>query len=131
MEYVVTGLTMLDKIAVNGQNVSEPHLGGVPLYGYCGIRPYTKNVLFLSRVGRDFKKVFEPWFSDNEVSEEGVIYVSDETPYNVIDYDENGNVLSWEFVTGHWEDSDFWRPHGEDFEQVVGADTKCLYLSAT
>ena len=23
MEYVVTGLTMLDKIAVNGQNVSE------------------------------------------------------------------------------------------------------------
>ena len=60
-----------------------------------------------------------------------MIYVSDETPYNVIDYDESGNVLSWEFMTGQWEDSDFWRPHEEDFEKVIGADTKCLYLSET
>lgn len=131
MEYVVTGLTMLDKISINGQNISDSHLGGVPLYGYCGIRPYTKNVLFLSRVGRDFKEVFHPWFSDNEVLDDGLIYVSDKTPYNVIDYDENGNVLAWEFLTGHWEDSDYWRPHAQDFETAIAADTKCLYLSET
>ena len=46
MRYVVSGLTMLDVIRFPDGSLSVPQMGGIPMYGYCGMRPYTDSICF-------------------------------------------------------------------------------------
>lgn len=128
MEYVVSGLTMLDVIRYADGRESPPQMGGIPLYGFCGMRPYTDSIRFLARVGKDFFTVFDPWFTRNKVDTGGLLFVSDKTPCDIIHYREDESVAVWEFFTGNWADAAFYRPHAEDLAAAVGPDTRGFYL---
>ncbi len=66
MDYVVTGMRMID-VSVYGDSRRETQIGGIPLYGYCGIAPYTDSIDFVARVGKDFFSYYNPWFSQNNI----------------------------------------------------------------
>ncbi len=128
MQYIVSGLSMMDVIRFPDGRLSTPQMGGIPLYGYCGMRPHTDNVCFLARVGKDFFDTFDPWFTNNRVDRSGLLFVADKTPYDIITYRKDESVSSWDFFTGNWDDAAFWRPHPEDLPGVIGEDTKGFYL---
>ena len=130
MKYIVTGLNMLDVLEYPGEESTKPQLGGIPAYGYGGMRLFTDSIQYVARVGRDFYDIYEPWFTRNGIDRRGVRIISDKTPYNVIRYAEDGTIKSWDFFTGKWSDSDLWRPKAEDLERVLCDDIKGVYLTA-
>lgn len=128
LEYIVSGLNMMDVIRFPDGTTSTPQMGGIPLYGYCGMRPYTRSICYLARVGKDFFDTYGQWFEKNKVDRSGLLFVSEQTPYNIITYRPDESVAAWDFFTGDWADSGFWRPHPEDLDAVIGPDTKGFYI---
>ena len=128
MRYLATGLNMLDQIITPAGQALPPKLGGVPLYGYCGMRVFTDDVLYLARVGNDFFDIYDPWFSQNGVPRQGLRFVSDKTPYCAIQYRADETVQDTWFFTRDWADSDFWRPQPEDYRRHIGPDTRGVCL---
>lgn len=130
-EYIVTGLNMLDALETADGKRIPPHMGGIPMYGFAGMRPWTNSIQYVARVGRNFFDLFDPWFTNNGIDPSGLKFVSEETPYNVMKYDEELNSkYTGHFFTGDWKDSDFWRPQPEDVRPFVGEWTKGFYLTS-
>lgn len=128
-EYIVTGMNMLDVLEYHTGERIPPHMGGIPMYGFCGMRLWTDSIQYVARVGKDFYNCFNPWFADNEIDPAGLNFVSDITPYNVMKYNEDLECTGdGYFFTGNWADSDFWRPQMADIEPFLGSGTKGLYL---
>ena len=131
--YIATGLNMLDRVVVGKKEIGM-YMGGIPVYGYAGMRPWVDDpgdICFGARVGKDFFKNYDPWFHNNNISEDGLLYVSDITPYNSLYYTAQYEVEDTIFFTGDFKDSGFWRPHGEDFYNWIGTDTKGLYTCSS
>ena len=130
-KYIVTGLNMLDALELTDGTKIPPHMGGIPMYGFCGMRLWTDSIQYVARVGKDFFDLFDPWFSNNHIDPAGLHFVSDKTPYNVMIFDETQNTAdSGYFFTGNWADSDFYRPHPEDLPPFMSEETKGLYLTS-
>lgn len=130
-KYIVTGLNMLDALELTDGTKIPPHMGGIPMYGFCGMRLWTDSIQYVARVGKDFFDLFDPWFSNNHIDPAGLHFVSDKTPYNVMIFDETQNTAdSGYFFTGNWADSDFYRPHPEDLLPFMSEETKGLYLTS-
>ena len=130
-KYIVTGLNMLDALELTDGTKIPPHMGGIPMYGFCGMRLWTDSIQYVARVGKDFFDLFDPWFSNNHIDPAGLHFVSDKTPYNVMIFDETQNIAdSGYFFTGNWADSDFYRPHPEDLLPFMSEETKGLYLTS-
>lgn len=130
MAYICTGLNMLDSLQHADGTLIPPHMGGIPMYGYCGMRLWTDSIQYVARIGEDFFDIFDPWFSNNNIDRRGLKVVSKQTPYNIMVYDENlETAQGGQFFTGSWKDSDFWRPHVEDVENLIGEETKGFYLT--
>ncbi len=128
MKYIVLGLNQLDGILYSGKSEMEMNIGGIPMYGWSGMRPWTDSICFHARVGEDFYEKYNPWFDDNNIDRSGIKIVSEETPYCVIKYDESMNFSDGYFFTRSWKDAEFWRPHGEDVAQLAREDTKGIYI---
>lgn len=128
MDYIVTGLNMMDVNIVDGKKM-RPAIGGISVYGYAGMRPFTDQIAFVARVGADFRQYYDPWFTDNHISTDGIRVVSDQTPYDIITYSADGPIDAWEFFTGDWKDANYWRPKGEDLLPVIDEATKGFYIS--
>ena len=127
--YISTGLNMLDALKMSDGTVVPPHIGGIPMYGYCGMRLWTDSIEFVARVGEDFFDIFDPWFTDNGIDRRGLRVVSEKTPYNLMIYDDNQDFAGGGFFTGNWADADFWRPHYEDLEPLIDDNTRGFYIT--
>lgn len=128
MEYIALGLNQLDAIEYYDKSTIETHKGGIPMYGFSGMRPWTDSICFFARVGKDFYEKYDPWFTDNNISSDGIKVVSEMTPYCVVKYDKDMNFDNGYFFTHNWEDADFWRPWGSDLDEIVKEDTKAVYF---
>lgn len=128
MEYISTGLCQLDAIEYHDRTEIQKHLGGIPMYGFAGMRPWTSSIAFAARVGKDFFELYEPWFSDNKVDPYALKFVSETTPYCVMRYDRDMNFDHGYFFTNDWKDADFWRPRGEEMAALIDEGTKGLYV---
>ena len=119
---------MLDAIEYHDKTGIEKHKGGIPMYGFCGMRLWTDSIAFAARVGKDFYEHYEPWFSDNRIDPSALKFVSDTTPYCVMKYDKDMNFDNGYFFTHNWKDSDLWRPTGEDMKELISSGIKGLYV---
>lgn len=128
MKYVATGLNMLDVLEMPDGSRTKPQMGGIPMYGYCGMRPWSESILFSARVGKDFFSLYNPWFENNNIDPSGLNIVSEVTPYSILKYLDDGNYDIGRFFEGSWDDSDFWRPKAEDFIGKLD-NTKGFYLT--
>lgn len=43
-KYIVTGLNMLDALELTDGTKIPPHMGGIPMYGFCGMRLWTDSI---------------------------------------------------------------------------------------
>ena len=131
--YIATGLNMLDRVVVGDKEIGI-YMGGIPMYGYAGMRPWVNNpedICYGARVGNDFFKNYDPWFHNNGIDEKDLLFVSDVTPYNTLYYSNDYEVADSIFFTGDFKDSAFWRPHGEDFNSWVGTNTRGIYTCSS
>ena len=129
-KFVVSGLNMMDKVVLPDGR-SSWNLGGIPMYGFAGMRFWTESsedIAFGARVGKDFMDYYGDWFNANHIDAGDLITVSDKTPYSIYVYDEQYDVEDVRFFTGDFADSRLWRPHGEDFEQWTGDETLGVYI---
>ena len=130
-QYIATGLCMMDQITLADGTALPKVVGGIPMYGYCGMRLWTDSIEFVARIGEDFFDSFDPWFHRNNIDESGLKVVSQSTPYYKIKYTKDfGADDESEFFTGNILDSDLWRPHGEDFDGLIGPETKGFYVTS-
>jgi len=128
--YIAVGLNMMDRVHI-GDQMTGVHLGGIPMYGFAGMRLWSDSIAFAARVGKDFYDSYGEWYEQNKLDKDDPVVVSDITPYNDIYYDENHEVLDSIFFTGDFKDSNFWRPHGEDFVKWIGSDTRGMYTCSS
>lgn len=128
MDYLVTGLNMMDVSVYNGIR-NRGQIGGIPTYGYCGIAVYTDSIDYVARVGNDFFDYYGKWFEQNRINTDGLRFVSDKTPYAMLNYGEDGAIKSWDFFTGSWNDAEFFRPKKTDIISRITSETKGFYIS--
>lgn len=128
-EYLVTGLTQIGTVVLHDGTAFPPAKGGTPMYGYCGMRPWTDSITLYTRVGEDFFEVFNPWFDDNGIDRSEIKIVSETTPCAYMRYDEQKNSLDGDRTfADRWGDRGFWRPQAEDLPPLLGEETKGLYI---
>ncbi|MGI5889160.1 MAG: PfkB family carbohydrate kinase, partial [Oscillospiraceae bacterium] len=129
-KFLATGLNMVDKLVwPDGRKMTC--MGGIPMYGFAGMRFWTgssRDIAFGARVGKNFRDYYDPWFTDNGIDDSDLITVSDDTPYNTIYYEEDESVGRCDFFTGDFKDAVLWRPHGEDFRRWIGPETVGMYV---
>lgn len=131
-KYIATGLNQLDVVKLVDGTFLPAVMGGIPMYGYCGMRIWSDSVEFLARIGKDFFDYYNPWFDNNQIDHSGLIVAGDKTPYSYQCYDENFNTLpETNFYTGNIKDADYWRPHIEDIKSVVCDETKGFYMTSS
>lgn len=129
MDYIATGLSLMDVLEYPDGTRTKPQMGGVPMYGFCGMRVWTDSILFSARVGEDFFDFYDPWFTTNHIASSGLTFVSQQTPHTVMIYTESENSVPGPFVTGNWDDADLWRPKPQDFDGKLNG-VKGFYLTS-
>lgn len=129
MDYIVTGLNMVDVIEFPDGSRSVPQIGGTPLYAWAGIRPFSKNVLYSARVGKDYFDYFNPWFENNGVDPSGLVFVSEKTPRTILHFDEKENYSVDSFWTDQGRDISYWRPKYSDLKDKL-REAKGVYIAS-
>ena len=130
--YISSGLNMIDSVAfLDGRRYAD-HIGGIPMYGFAGMRPWAKaeDIVFMARVGNDFDSVYGEWMDQNCVRRDAVKYVADACPRCVMYMDDNFDTIpgTLELSVGPYENTDFFRPTLDDYREVITDETKGLYI---
>lgn len=130
--FISSGLNMVDTVAfLDGRRYAD-HIGGIPMYGFAGMRPWTKaeDIVFMARVGKDFESVYGGWMDANSVRRDAIKYVAEECPRCVMYMDENFDMIpgTLELSVGDYVNTDLFRPTLEDYKEVVTDETKGLYI---
>ena len=76
-EYICAGNVMLDSHDPNPRHGVQEYIGGPATFAYSGIRIWTDKVMQVSRVGADYKELFDPWMERNNVERKGFNVVCD------------------------------------------------------
>ncbi len=126
MKYLALGLTMVDEIRKEGEEKNTVFMGGNPIYSYGGLRIWTESCAMVTKAGEDFYKLYNPWFSDNKITEEGIeILKGERTPRCIISYDKGGDLTDTiSFETGNWADADRYRPDDGSLIKSVNENTR-------
>ncbi len=90
MDYIVASTTVTDEIRFADGKTVKKVAGGAGIYALCGIKLWSDNVMPVTGVGRDYPVLYSEWYQKNNISMDGLIYKEDKTPYNVIQYFEDG-----------------------------------------
>ncbi len=127
MEYLTAGLTMVDEVQYEDKK-SNRFMGGNPIYSYGGVRIWSDSCAMLTKVGEDFNNLYNPWFSDNNITEKGIeVLKGERTPCCTIKYDKNGDLTDTiAFITGDWSDADKYRPDDKSLVDSICDNTKGL-----
>lgn len=77
-EYICAGNLILDSRGMRREGPGgEEFPGGPATFAYTGIRIWTDRVMQVSRTGREYEKVCQPWIDANHVETKGIRVVSD------------------------------------------------------
>lgn len=90
MDYIVASTTVTDEIRFADGKTVKKVAGGAGIYALCGMKLWCDNVMPATGVGRDYPDLYSEWYRINNISMDGLICKDDKTPYNVIQYFEDG-----------------------------------------
>lgn len=90
MDYIIASTVVTDEIRFADKKTVEKKAGGAGVYALCGIRLWCDGVMPVTGVGKDYGEMFGEWYKKNHISMDGLIEKDEKTPYNVIQYFEDG-----------------------------------------
>ena len=90
MDYIIASTVVTDEIRFADKKTVVKKAGGAGIYALCGIRLWCSSVMPVTGVGRDYGELFGDWYQKNHISMEGLIEKDEKTPYNIIQYFEDG-----------------------------------------
>ena len=90
MDYIIASTVVTDEIRFADKKTVEKKAGGAGIYALCGIRLWCDSVMPVTGVGKDYAEMFGEWYKKNHISMDGLIQKDEKTPYNVIQYFEDG-----------------------------------------
>lgn len=90
MDYIVASTVVTDEIRFADGKTVKKKAGGAGIYALCGIRLWCDSVMPVTGVGRDYGNIFGEWYKKNGISMAGLIEKDEKTPYNIIQYFEDG-----------------------------------------
>ncbi|MGI5887981.1 MAG: carbohydrate kinase family protein [Oscillospiraceae bacterium] len=90
-KYIVTGTSLVNNIEyVDGRRITAL-LGGCGFYAYTGLKMVEDSSLYVSVVGKDYKKYHGRWLEENGSSDEGLVIEGETTPQTLLKYMPNGD----------------------------------------
>lgn len=90
MDYIIASTVVTDEIRFADKKTVEKKAGGAGIYALCGIRLWCDSVMPVTGVGKNYEEMFGEWYQKNHISMNGLIQKDEKTPYNVIQYFEDG-----------------------------------------
>lgn len=90
MDFIVASTSVTDEIRFADGKTVKRVAGGAGIYALCGIKLWSDSVMPVTGVGQDYESLYGAWYGKNSISMEGLIMKDDKTPYNVIQYFEDG-----------------------------------------
>lgn len=90
MDFIAASTSVTDEIRFADGKTVKKVAGGAGIYALCGIKLWSDSVMPVTGVGQDYESLYGAWYEKNEISMEGLIVKDDKTPYNVIQYFEDG-----------------------------------------
>lgn len=90
MDYIIASTVVTDEIRFADGKTVERKAGGAGIYALCGIRLWCDSVMPVTGVGRDYAELFGEWYEKNHISMAGLMEKDEKTPYNIIQYFEDG-----------------------------------------
>lgn len=90
MDFIVASTSVTDEIRFADGKTVKKVAGGAGIYALCGIKLWSDCVMPVTGVGQDYKSLYGVWYEKNGISMDGLIIKDDKTPYNVIQYFEDG-----------------------------------------
>lgn len=90
MDYIIASTVVTDEIRFADKKTVEKKAGGAGIYALCGIRLWCDSVMPVTGVGKDYAEMFGEWYKKNHISMDDLIQKDEKTPYNVIQYFEDG-----------------------------------------
>lgn len=97
MDYIIASTSVTDEIHFACQEQGDDSrekvkvvAGGAGIYALCGIGAWSRDVLLVTGVGRDYEELYGSWYEKNQFSMEGLLVKDEKTPYTVIQYFADG-----------------------------------------
>lgn len=90
MDYIIASTVVTDEIRFADGKTVEKKAGGAGIYALCGIRLWCDSAMPVTGVGSDYEDIFGEWYKKNGISMSGLIEKDEKTPYNIIQYFEDG-----------------------------------------
>ena len=90
MDFIIASTSVTDEIRFADKKTVKKVAGGAGIYALCGIKLWSDSVMPVTGVGRDYSSLYGAWYRKNGIPMDGLIVKSDKTPYNVIQYFEDG-----------------------------------------
>ncbi len=143
-EYIAAGNVMIDRVSFqDGSGSDKDLIGGPATFAYTGIKLWTDNVIQCSRLGADYRPLFEPWIKKNQIDDSSLKVVCEHCNHGGITYQSrSGDIGEISHETGSsrsrtvfqkgtvWEDFGFMKTSPEDIGSLTAkGGVKGVYLA--